>query len=195
MKKYLSLVLALALMATMAVPAFAAEDVASGNQDVTADYTEPTDIEDAPVYRVTIEWEPAADNDLAYTDTETTYTWDTDDLKYTASAETEGWTGTAAYTVTVTNYSNAAVDVAVGATAEYELTVVKSEDSAELASAAVDEEGNAIDFTNTTSTGVAQPKDFTITYSADDSAAAPDDVEETGKITIGRITVTVTGKE
>lgn len=192
MKKFFCAVLALAMMLTLAVPAFAA-DLKSEGKDVTAGYTAPKATDNGTIYSVTIAWEPTTGSDLSYTGKQATYTWDADGLKYTENVDTAaGWSGSAGYTVTVTNKSNAAVDAALTATNTYNLELVKSADSATLGSAAVNG-GKAIDFTDTTTAGAAQSETFEYTYKASTSATAPSG-DQNGSVTIGTITVTVTGQ-
>lgn len=191
MKKYLIALLALVMMFALAVPVFA-ETVGNTEQEVTADYKAAQAIEAAPVYRVTIDWTPG-DSALTYAGAETTYTWNPEGLQYTASTTAEaGWTGETSYTVKVTNYSNATVNATVDATASYNLTVEKTHtsDSVTLESAAVDENGEAIKYTETEKKGTAQPETFSFTYKADEGADAPE-APDAGKVTIGTITVTI----
>lgn len=197
MKKYFSVILALTLASALAVPAFAA-DVApegSANQEVTAGYTAPVDNAGDTVYRVTIEWNATDEAEaLSYTGKKSTYTWDTTGLVYQETVDTAaGWSGAAGYNVTVTNYSNAAVDAALTSTNTYGLTLDKpAEETKELGSAAVDENGD-IAFTETDRTGTKQEAAFTYTYKANSSATAPD-LTEDGTIPVGKITVSIAGK-
>lgn len=195
MKKYLIALLALVMMFALAVPALAEVSTeGNANQDVTADYVAPEDIDGGEVYRVTITWEPkVGDPALTFTDEKTTYTWNTESLNYEAATTAEaGWTGSTGYTVTVTNYSNATVEASVVATANYGLSVEKghANDAVTLKSAAVTSSGEAIKFTETDKTGTAQPETFTFTYSDGGDAEAPTDAAD-GKVTIGKITVTL----
>lgn len=198
MKKYFSLILALVLMFALAVPAFADDVQPGGNseKDVTAEYTAPTDTADETVYRITIAWEPKteANNALSYTGKQSTYTWNADSLVYDETINTAaGWSGAAGYEVTITNYSNAAVEAELSATNTYGLTLEKpAAETKTLGSAAV-ANGEKIDFTDTTTKGTAQSETFTYTYKANSSATAPTgDADAT--VTIGRITVTVIGE-
>lgn len=197
MKKYLIALLALAMMFTLAVPVLA-EVTPDGNaeQDVTAGYTAAKDTDGGTVYRVTIAWQAnVGENALSYTGKQSTYTWNTGSLVYEEKVDTAaGWTGEIGYTVTVTNYSNAAVDASVDATNTYNLTLTKPEnESAELGSAAVSE-GAAIAFTDTETMGEAQEMTFDYTYEAADDAAAPDAPGgESSTVSVGKITVTIAG--
>lgn len=113
MKRTLSIFLAVVLTFALAIPAFAAEDGAtdaegkgSSSQTVTAEYVGNTEDKDvATVYYVTVDWNVTST--LKYSDGTTTYTWNTEDTKYVANTEEQGWTGTATVEITVTNKSNA----------------------------------------------------------------------------------------
>lgn len=123
MKKILSLVLALALVLSMGVTVFAAENSGSTtvtdptdpannskNVDVTAGYTAPTYSAAATVYHVVIGWKQTGT--ITYKDASYTYTWNAEQTKYETQKETEQatWTVTsAAVEITVTNKSNAAI--------------------------------------------------------------------------------------
>lgn len=194
MKKYLIALLALVMMFALAVPVFADTVEGSTETEVTADYTAAKELEAAPVYRVTIDWTPKAGTPaLTYAGAETTYTWDPEGLKYTASTTAEaGWSGETGYEVKVTNYSNAEVGATVKAEANYNLTVEKNgEEAMTLPSAAVEEDGSPINYTETEKTGTAQTKTVTYTYKDGGSATAPE-APAANKVTIGKITVTVT---
>lgn len=121
MKKLLSLALAIALVFAMGVTALADDTLTgagSGNVDVTADYTahenNTSDIlsnaAGTKVYSINIAWNKDS-NTIIYNGGTTTYKWDTTNTKYVAETEDvgKGWSGTAAYTITVTNYSNASI--------------------------------------------------------------------------------------
>ena len=121
MKKILSGILALSLVATMAVPAFAAD-----NTD-TNDGSKGTDIPVSGVYQAGA---PAADVisvDLAWDNMDFTYTapsksdWNTKTHEY-ETATAGGWTATNGTDpkIAVTNHSNAAVKATFGFTASVE---------------------------------------------------------------------------
>ena len=107
MKKLLSMMLAFALVMSMSVTAFAAEDKDnkpgdSQDIEVTAKYTT---VSETTVYSVDIEWE-----EMTFTYAETgSKTWNPSDHSYTDTTS-GGWNKTSA-TVKVTNHSNAAVNV------------------------------------------------------------------------------------
>lgn len=111
MKKIFTIIIALAMVLTMSVTAFAAED--TGNKpgdtqtiDVTAKSTS-SGTSEATVYSVDISWDS-----MTFTYSESgTKTWNPADHTYTTSTS-GGWDKTTA-NVTVTNHSNAEVDVAV----------------------------------------------------------------------------------
>ncbi|MBQ8833718.1 MAG: hypothetical protein IJ001_02175 [Oscillospiraceae bacterium] len=106
MKKIISTVLALALMLSLSVTAFASE--LGGSQDVTAKY-EKTETEEA-IYNVDIQW-----GELIFTYSETTEkTWNPDTHTYDTDVS-GGWDKTET-AITVTNHSNVAVDVAMSVT-------------------------------------------------------------------------------
>ena len=114
MKKFLGVILALAMVFSLSVTAMAAnledsEIDGSKTQNVTATYEGTTAGEIAKVYYVRIEW-AAGENTLKYTNHQATYTWDAAECKYVASnagaVAQNGWSGSAIYTVTVTNQSN-----------------------------------------------------------------------------------------
>lgn len=106
MRKIISTVLALALMLSLSVTAFASE--LGGSQDVTAKY-EKTETEEA-IYNVDIQW-----GELTFTYSETTEkTWNPDTHTYDTDVS-GGWDKTET-TIKVTNHSNVAVDVAMSVT-------------------------------------------------------------------------------
>lgn len=117
MKKIMSLVLALALVLSMGVTVFAADnsttidnETGSGSQDVEvkAGYEAGDEKWGGVKYYVTISWNET--NGLKYKDNTVTYKWDTTGMKYTAETGTDGaFAGTDAIKVTVKNQSNAAI--------------------------------------------------------------------------------------
>lgn len=124
MKKIMSLVLALALVLSMGVTVFAAEnsgsttvtdpiDAAGNSKDinVTAGYTEPKYTVDGTVYHVVVAWSQTGT--ITYTGDRYTYTWkpgEGDYGRYDQTGEAAHWTVTdAKVAITVTNKSNAAI--------------------------------------------------------------------------------------
>ena len=106
MRKIISLTLALALILSLSTTVLAAEQ--SDSHDVTAKY-EKTENEEA-IYNVDIAW-----GELTFTYSEhTEKTWNPDTHTYDEDV-TGGWDKTEA-SVTVTNHSNVAVDVAMAVT-------------------------------------------------------------------------------
>lgn len=112
MKRTISILLALVMVLALSIAAFA-DYTPNGNttQEVTATYNAGTSGEPGTVYYVTVAWQQDS-NDLTYTDGTAAYRWDPETLTYVSADEggtAPGWTGSAKYTVTVTNKSNAAV--------------------------------------------------------------------------------------
>ena len=119
----MSLVLALALVLSMGVTVFAAENSGSTtvtdptdtannskNVDVIAGYEAPTYKSAGTVYHVVIGWKQTGS--ITYKDASYTYTWNAEQTAYETQTETEKakWTVTgAAVEITVTNKSNAAI--------------------------------------------------------------------------------------
>ena len=105
MKKILSLVLALALVMSLGVTAFAAEINGDNSKDVTANYQAGETSQ--KVYLVDIIW---GSMEFTYTDA-SEGTWDPETHTYTGTAEA-AWSCTeGANKVEVTNHSNAEVTV------------------------------------------------------------------------------------
>ena len=135
MKKIMSLVLALALVLSMGVTVFAAENSGSTtvtdpigaegnskNVDVTAGYEAPIYKSAGTVYHVVIGWKQSGT--ITYTDAKNVYNWtvsENDNGKYvkdeTKSTEAKWTVSDAAVEITVTNKSNAAITATCGAPA------------------------------------------------------------------------------
>lgn len=198
MKKVTSLLLALVMALALAVPAFA-ENITPNqgepSKNVEATYTAPKDTEGAKVYYFTVTWTKNEKMDLTYTGEDATYTWDGSTMKYTKAvnnADKVGWTGSAGYTVTITNQSNDSISAATSAKANFNLkaAAVGTETATPLESAA-----KGIDFTDTDTRGVASTKVVTYTFSnvGNDTSTAPEAKDVTdGKVIAGTISVTVT---
>ena len=160
MKKILSMILVLSLALSMTT--FAAETIApaegAGSQTVTATYAGTPAGAIAAVYYVTIAWTPG-ENSLTYTNNEVAYSWDASQLKYVQSngdaVAANGWSGTAAYRVTVTNKSNATVyatpsvagvnDITVSQTYTEGTANIWADNKLTLTSAAVTGDGTPLD--------------------------------------------------
>lgn len=214
LKKILAAGLSLAMLASLSVCAFAdeeEEDTSSSTTketitEVTEDLDEDETLEnsvsadvngsktvesiyDGPTYSVTVEWTSA---DLVYTETGT-YTWDTGELKYVESS-TKTSTEGGSITITVTNYSDAAVNAAVSY-ADVENDNITASVSFDTSSAdietAAQSGGSAITYTNTNTTGTAVSQKFTGTVSISEGASNLG----TSSQTIATVTVTITSSE
>ncbi|MBQ8566697.1 MAG: hypothetical protein IJ445_03835 [Clostridia bacterium] len=103
MKKTLSLILALVLMLSLNVTAFASD--LGGSKDVTAKYEQNES--EQPIYNVDLNW-----GDLTFTYTETTTkVWNPQTHTYDTTT-TGNWDKTEA-AIKVTNHSNVSVDVSM----------------------------------------------------------------------------------
>lgn len=121
MKKFASLILALAMMFTLCISASATETIETlgGSDDQPVTLTVKQTAEGAVVYHVDVEWKGL---DFTYETADTNGTWDPDTHTY-RSGTTKGWKTSNEYdviagetitrynAVTVTNHSNAAVAV------------------------------------------------------------------------------------
>lgn len=212
LKKILAAGLSLAMLASLSVCAFADEekDTSSTTTDTITEVTEDLDedntvensasadvngsktvesIYDGPTYSVTVEWTSA---DLVYTETGT-YTWDTTELKYVeSSSKTSTENGSIA--ITVTNYSDAAVNAAVSY-ADVENDNITASVSFDTSSAdietAAQSGGKAITYTDTDTTGTAVSQTFNGTVSITAGASNLG----TSSQTIATVTVTITSSE
>lgn len=199
MKKVTSLLLALVMALALAVPAFAVDitpNAGEPSKNVEATYTAPVNQDGGNVYYFTVTWAENEKKDLTYTGEDATYTWDGSTMKYTKAvnnADKVGWTGSAGYTVTITNQSNDSISATTSAKANFNLkaAVTAGNETATLESAAKN-----IEFTDTTTQGVATTKVTTYTFSnaGNDTSTAPEakDVQTNGKVIAGTINVTVT---
>ena len=167
MKKALSLILALAVVLSLSIPAFASD--LGGTQDVTAKY-EKTETED-PIYFVELNW-----GDLIFTYSETTEkTWNPNTHTYEETVTESGWDKTQA-NITVINHSNVEVDVTMSLKA-VEGTGVEVKLSGGNATLAAGVEGDVSGAASVT--GV-------LTVSG-----TPNDTVTAAGIKVGKITVTI----
>ena len=109
MKKYICLIMALALTLALAVPALASGAPNAGSVDIEADYV-PGTVSDPEVYSVTLEWETSGT--IAYNAGNSVYNWNSATLSYDSTvAEGEWQISNARIDFTVKNRSNRPVDV------------------------------------------------------------------------------------
>ena len=120
MKKTCSILLALAMVLALSVPALATTLPTTGNNDshdVEATYNAGTTSKGYPVYSITLTW--SAIEKLAYKSGNTTYTWQPDKHQYKSSTTAGSWTkDETSFTLTVDNDS----DVGITATATFAAT-------------------------------------------------------------------------
>ena len=109
MKKYICLIMALAMTFALAVPALAFGTPDAGSVDIEADYV-PGTVSAPEVYRVTLEWEPSGT--IAYNAGDSVYIWNSDTLSYDSTVTKGEWDiSNAQIDFTVKNRSNRPVDV------------------------------------------------------------------------------------
>lgn len=102
MKRIITLLMALAMVMSLSVTAFASE--LGGSKDVTAKYEKNES--EQPIYNVDLNW-----GDLTFTYTETVEKeWDADTHTYTSKVTGGSWDKTES-TIKVTNHSNVSVTV------------------------------------------------------------------------------------
>lgn len=109
MKKYIFLIMALALTFALAVPVLASGAPDAGSVDIEANYV-PGTVSDPEVYRVTLEWETTGT--IAYNAGNTVYNWNSATLSYDSAVAKGEWEiSNARIDFTVKNRSNRPVDV------------------------------------------------------------------------------------
>lgn len=165
----LALVLTVALCASFAVSAETYTALGEYSKPVTVDYQDATDDTDTVVYSVDVAW-----TDLAFTYDAGTEKWNPTDHAYNTSNNDAAWTNTDG-SITVTNHSNADVDVTV-AYAKAEGYNVK-----------VDVTNAEFTLTSAVGTAVGEADAETVTLAVDEVAStAP-----TADATVGTVTVTI----
>lgn len=109
MKKLFAILMAVALLCTMSVTAFAADVTTTGNTsaDLTVKYSSGSKVD---AYAATIEW-----GSMEFTYTSAAQKWDTDNLEWAADG-TSAWSN--AGTVKITNRSSQAIIAKFSFTAE-----------------------------------------------------------------------------
>ena len=170
MKKMLAMILALAMVLSMSVFAFAADVTTNGNTD--SDVKVTVNGNDTKVYRIEIKWEAL----------EFTYTmgaWDTQTHQYGAG------TWSAAKTIAIINHSNADVTAMANYVASDEpdnvditLAVASGDTSLESAATAA--------FADPNTTNKANSIVYTLTASGNPQVP-------TTQVTVGTVTVTISG--
>lgn len=194
MKKILSLILALVMVLSLSVTAFATGSEftgsGTGNVGIVADYENATDNKQdilngaagTKVYSLTLSWQQ--NGTISYNAGKTTYSWNKDNLEYDSSVSNKGWTVPSGTNVEITavNRSNRPVAIACGNPVPYTgLTITGSYDSANFTVASAATGGF-------TAVGAVQTESatYTITGVSGDSWD--------GIANIGTITVTITGQ-
>lgn len=190
MKKILSMILALAMVLSLGVTAFAdnlttEEYTGSLTGSVSATYTAGTEATSAGnIYKVNLTWTDVA---VTYNGGNVgTYKWNTSTLKYELvenSNTNASWTDNA-ITITVENRSNASITATATYQASGDETLTFANNGAvTLNSAAVTgDENTVIEFTNVTAEGKAQTGTITGTMGGTITAGG----------TLGTITVSLT---
>lgn len=190
MKKFVSMIMALAMVCALSVTAFAVEDVVedsleSKTANVTATYSSDKDTEPATVYHVVITWGVTAGE---YKDAGVTYTWDSDILKYKATPNEGGVSKDAVVKVTVSNRSNATVNAEISYASATDINSTDtwtSNKTATLGSAAA----NISDYKDVTTEGKAQ--DYTFEGSVNVAKASLSKLADNNNIA-GTVTVALT---
>lgn len=185
MKKFVSMIMALAMVCALSVTAFAAApSVTNPTQDVTANYTKVDPSSVGTIWSVELSWEPTAG---VYKDAGKTYTWNPTALKYELTNSTTATATPAKVKVTVKNSSNAAVK----ATVSYAETITGTtttwtddKTSATIGSAAVDTSNNAIEFTDVDTKGNLKSDSFELTVAVTDTSKLSNGSNLLGKVTV-----------
>lgn len=190
MKKLISTILALAMIFSLSLTVMASELPEDTVINVTADFKEVAAAVPGTIYAVTISWEADENNNLTYTDNGVAYVWNPTSLKYEAAPTqaNDGWSGSAKYTISAVNRSNAAVNATI--------TVNKVVDGIEPAIAFAEgqdnvlEMGNAADGVTFEENSVGSPQEAsveaTVTVPADAPAISVTDTK------VATITITLT---
>lgn len=191
MKKILSMILALTMIFSLSITAFAAENEATTdlkntyNNDITvgASYTAGSTTNASTIYSVKVTWTVI---NPGYTAGNTTYSWIPTDLKYKSETKDSGWTD-GSVSINVSNSSNAAITATVtyNDTTSDELTSsvawADSGSTATVGSAAVNSDGAALEQTST-ETGTVQTAIFSGTVSV--SGTITEAVDSVGTVTV-----------
>lgn len=196
MKKIISLLLALVMVMGLSVTAFAAPTTsektsvpANETASITASYEAGSTTKD-PVYKVNVAWEQVGT--IKYAAAKEVYNWNTGTLTYEKNDATvpAGWSvsSDAAVNITVTNYSNAAIQAACGAP-------VASNGVTEIKGSYADNQNTAVLNLGTADNGqggngVGQPVTLTANYAITGVVGS---ISE-DNTTIGTITVSLAAK-
>ena len=191
LKKLIAAGLSIAMLACGSVCAFAATTITDVEESNTASIEVRGSKVDGssysgPTYSVTVEWTAV---ELVYTDTYT-YSWDTSNLHYVKSDAASSSNDGGSISITVTNYSDAAVNAAVAYTDTENDDITSTldiDDTSVDIETAAQSEGAAIEYTNTETQGTAATGSFSGTVSISEGA---ENLTSTTS-TIGTVTVTI----
>lgn len=201
MKKLATVILAMALVFAMALPALAADGDQTGltdfsspqtvTQEVKGSYTAPTPTAPDHLYKVEVKWTV---KDATYSSTAATYKWNVDTHKYEvdASAGAVTTSDTPGISVLVTNHSNDSLTLALAYADNGSDSVTTSgatggTTSGTAATAATTSSSQIIGYTDTTSTGAAQTAALNQNITVDNPAAISG-----ANQTLGTFTLTIT---
>ena len=175
MKKLFAILMAVALLCTMSVTAFAANNVTTTGKtsaDLTVKYSSGSKVH---AYAATIEW-----GSMEFTYTSAAQKWDTENLEWTTDG-TAAWSN--AGTVKITNRSSQAITAKFGFTAESD---EKGVTGITVNGAAIDANGYSIASADTgDATGTAQTETFSILPTGEYTGTNTDAVK------VGTITITL----